>query len=75
MRFHTWLIKIRLVLNSKLNSKKQTNKYVKTKQRRAAEEIKFLKSFTQWPIAKVNKVTQDNKQEQSSIKNTRYVDH
>ena len=50
------------MFNSALNAKKLTNEYVQIKQQKAEEEIKFLKSFTQWPIARVKKITQNNEQ-------------
>lgn len=53
MSLTTWFYEIKLLLYAKLNYKRLTKEYLQNKRRKAAEEIKNLKSFTQWPTAKV----------------------
>lgn len=52
MNFYIWFIKIKLSLQEKLNYKRLTYKYLNKKRLQAKEEIKHLKHFTHWPIAK-----------------------
>lgn len=52
MIFYTWFIKIKVILNAKINYKRLTNKYLQNNRRKAAEEIKHLECFSHWPIAK-----------------------
>jgi len=53
MSLYRWFIKIKLMVNARINYNKLTSEYLKNNRRKAAEEIKHLKGFTHWPIAKV----------------------
>jgi len=57
MTFYTWFIEVKLMLRAKLNYKRLNKEYLKNKRRKAAEEIKQLENFTQWPTAKAKQIS------------------
>ena len=71
MIFYTWFIKIKVILNAKINYKKLTYKYLQNNRRKAAEEIKHLEHFTHWPIAKAKSASVIINERNSIVKNKR----
>ena len=57
MIFYVWFLQIKSALNKKFNRYQELDNILQQKRLKAAEEIKNLEHFTQWPIATAKVMT------------------